>query len=153
MQGPPYFALVDEADSILIDEARTPLIISALPTEEQRLAVECYKWSASVADEFVDDDDYEYDHEKKTVELTREGRQKVRSLPKPEALDAVGMVNIYRYIEQAILVDREYKLRPAVRRPRRRGGDRRRVHRPAGRGPQVARGHPPGGRGQGRASR
>ena len=42
----PYFALVDEADSILIDEARTPLIISALPTEEEQLAVECYKWSA-----------------------------------------------------------------------------------------------------------
>ena len=46
VQGPPYFALVDEADSILIDEARTPLIISALPTEEQRLAVDCHKWSA-----------------------------------------------------------------------------------------------------------
>ncbi len=45
VQGPPYFALVDEADSILIDEARTPLIISALPTEEQRLAVDCHKWS------------------------------------------------------------------------------------------------------------
>ena len=37
VQGDPYFALVDEADSILIDEARTPLIISALPTEEERL--------------------------------------------------------------------------------------------------------------------
>ena len=108
VQGPPYFALVDEADSILIDEARTPLIISALPTEEQRLAVECHKWSASVADKFVEDEDYEYDHEKKTAELTREGRQKVRSLAKPEAMDAVGMVNIYRYIEQAIMVDREY---------------------------------------------
>ena len=41
----PYFALVDEADSILIDEARTPLIISALPSEEQKIAVECYQWS------------------------------------------------------------------------------------------------------------
>ena len=38
--------------------------------------------------------------------------------------------------------------RPAVRRPRRRDRDRRRVHRPFGRRPQVARGHPPGGRGQ-----
>jgi preprotein translocase subunit SecA len=108
VQGAPYFALVDEADSILIDEARTPLIISALPTEEQRLAVECHKWSASVADQFVDDEDYEYDHEKKTAELTREGRQKVRLLAKPEAMDAVGMVNIYHYVEQAIMVDREY---------------------------------------------
>ena len=110
VQGEPYFALVDEADSILIDEARTPLIISALPTEEERLAVECYKWSASVIGEFVEDDDYEYDHEKKTVELTREGRQKVRLLPKPPAMDTVGMVNIYQYIERAIMVDREYHL-------------------------------------------
>jgi preprotein translocase subunit SecA len=110
VQGEPYFALVDEADSILIDEARTPLIISALPTEEQRLAVECYKWSASVIGQFVDDEDYEYDHEKKTVELTREGRQKVRLLPKPEEMDTVGMVNIYQYVERAILVDREYHL-------------------------------------------
>jgi preprotein translocase subunit SecA len=110
VQREPYFALVDEADSILIDEARTPLIISALPTEEQQLEVECYKWSASVIHEFVEDDDYEYDHEKKTAELTREGRQKVRLLPKPAEMDTVGMVNIYQYIERAILVDREYHL-------------------------------------------
>jgi preprotein translocase subunit SecA len=110
VQRDAYFALVDEADSILIDEARTPLIISALPTEEERLAVECYKWSASVIKEFVEDDDYDYDHEKRTVELTREGRQKVRLLPKPQAMDKVGMVTIYQYIERAILVDREYHL-------------------------------------------
>ena len=110
VQGDAYFALVDEADSILIDEARTPLIISALPTEEERLAVECYKWSTSVIKEFVDDEDYDYDHEKRTVELNREGRQKVRLLPKPQAMDTVGMVTIYQYIERAILVDREYHL-------------------------------------------
>ncbi|MBU4273790.1 MAG: preprotein translocase subunit SecA [Planctomycetes bacterium] len=110
VQGEPHFALVDEADSILIDEARTPLIISALPTEEERLAVECYKWSASIIKQFVEDEDYEYDHEKKTVELTREGRQNVRLLSKPQALDTVGMVNIYQYVERAILVDREYHL-------------------------------------------
>jgi len=110
VQRDPYFALVDEADSILIDEARTPLIISALPTEEQRLAVACYKWSASVIREFIEDEDYEYDHEKKTVELTREGRLMVRRLPKPSEMDEVGMVNIYQYIERAILVDREYTL-------------------------------------------
>jgi preprotein translocase subunit SecA len=108
VQGDPYFALVDEADSILIDEARTPLIISALPSEEERLAVECYKWSSSVIKEFEEDEDYEYDHEKRTVELSREGRQKARLMEKPEALDTVGMVNIYQYLERAILVDREY---------------------------------------------
>ncbi len=110
VQRDAYFALVDEADSILIDEARTPLIISALPTEEERLAVECHKWSSSVIKEFIEDEDYDYDHEKRTVELTREGRQKVRLLPKPQAMDTVGMVTIYQYIERAILVDREYHL-------------------------------------------
>jgi preprotein translocase subunit SecA len=110
VQRDAYFALVDEADSILIDEARTPLIISALPSDEEKLAVECYKWAAKVAGEFVEDDDYEYDHEKKTVELTREGRQKARQLPKPDAMATVGMFNIYQYVERAIKVARDYHL-------------------------------------------
>ncbi len=110
VQGDAYFALIDEADSILIDEARTPLIISALPTEEQKLEVECHKWSAAVASQFIDEEDYEFDHEKKTAELTKEGRQKARGLQKPPELDTMGMVTIYRFIERAILVEREYKL-------------------------------------------
>jgi len=110
VQREPFFALVDEADSILIDEARTPLIISALPTEEQKLAVECYKWSSEITDEFEEDVDYEYDHDKKSVELTREGRQKARMLPKPEAMDTVGMFHIYQYVERAIKVEREFHL-------------------------------------------
>ncbi|MGH8541578.1 MAG: DEAD/DEAH box helicase, partial [Stenotrophobium sp.] len=48
MQRPPNYAIVDEVDSILIDEARTPLIISALPSEAALIAVEAYKWAASV---------------------------------------------------------------------------------------------------------
>ena len=110
VQRDPYFALVDEADSILIDEARTPLIISALATEEEKLAVECYKWSSTIADEFEEDEDYEYDHDKKTVELTREGRRKVRTLVHPEAMDTVGMFHIYQYVERAIKVDKEFFL-------------------------------------------
>jgi preprotein translocase subunit SecA len=110
VQGEAYFALVDEADSILIDEARTPLIISALPTEEEKLAVECYRWSSKIPSEFEEDTDYEYDHEKKKAELTRAGRQKVRQLAKPAALDTVGMFNIYQYVERAIKVEREFIL-------------------------------------------
>ena len=110
VQRDPYFALVDEADSILIDEARTPLIISALATEEEKLAVECYRWSSTIADEFEEDEDYEYDHDKKTVELTREGRRKVRTLSHPEAMDTVGMFHIYQYVERAIKVDKEFFL-------------------------------------------
>jgi len=108
VQREPFFALVDEADSILIDEARTPLIISAVPTEEQLLAVACYKWSAQVADQFIEDVDYEYDHEKRQCHLTREGRRKARQLPKPAEMDRVGMFHIYEYIERASKVAREF---------------------------------------------
>ncbi len=108
VQRTPYFVLVDEADSILIDEARTPLIISALPSEAQLIAVECYKWAAGVANQFKEDEHYDYDHERKSVELTPEGRRLVRNLPKPDEMHAVGMFSIYEYIERAIKVDREF---------------------------------------------
>ncbi len=105
-----HFALVDEADSILIDEARTPLIISSIPGEAQKRAVACFRWAAAAADLFEEDEDYEYDHEKRTVELTFEGRQKTRNLAKPEELGPVGLVDIYQYIERAIKVAREFHL-------------------------------------------
>jgi preprotein translocase subunit SecA len=108
VQREPRFALVDEADSILIDEARTPLIISAAATEEQRLAVECQKWSAQTCAEFTEDEDYEFDQQKKKVELTAAGRRRAREMAKPQALAAVGMFDIYRRVEQSILVVREY---------------------------------------------
>jgi preprotein translocase subunit SecA len=58
VQRHAHFGLVDEADSILIDEARTPLIISAMPTEEERIAVECFKWSAQHTGDFEEDVHY-----------------------------------------------------------------------------------------------
>ena len=56
VQREAHFALVDEADSILIDEARTPLIISALPGEAQQRTVACYQWSAAQVERFVEAD-------------------------------------------------------------------------------------------------
>ena len=103
-----HFVLVDEADSILIDEARTPLIISALPTEEQKTAVEAYAWASQVASQFVQDEHYEYDHDQKTVTLNFKGRQFVRKLTKPAAMDSMGMFTIYEYIERAIKVARDF---------------------------------------------
>ncbi len=108
VQRTPHFILVDEADSILIDEARTPLIISALPTEAQRIAVESYKWAAEVQSQFVEDQHYEYDHDKRSVELTAEGRRLVREVPKPAAMHAVGMFPTYEYAERAIKVARDF---------------------------------------------
>jgi preprotein translocase subunit SecA len=105
-----HFALVDEADSILIDEARTPLIISAIPGEAQKRAVACFRWAAEASKQFLEDQHFEYDHEKRTVELNFAGRQLVRNLDKPEELGPVGLVDIYQYIERAIKVEREFHL-------------------------------------------
>jgi preprotein translocase subunit SecA len=102
------FCLVDEADSILIDDARTPLIISALPDQAAQEAVACYEWASASVDYFDEDDDYEYDHEKRKVELTFSGRQKVRRLPHPEAMNSVGLIDLYEYIERAIKVRRDF---------------------------------------------
>lgn len=110
VQRDPYFALVDEADSILIDEARTPLIISAVPTEAEKIEVATYRWCASMTGEFVEDEDFEFDNDKKSVELTKKGRGKVRLLEKPRDLDTVGMFDMYTFIERAIKVQREFTL-------------------------------------------
>ncbi len=111
--GPPYFALVDEADSILIDEARTPLIIGALPTEEEKIGrSNAYRWSAEVATQFVEDEHYDYDHEKKTrrAHAPKAGRM-VRSLPQARRrCTPWAWSTSTNIIERAIKVEREYML-------------------------------------------
>jgi preprotein translocase subunit SecA len=107
VQGDLHFMLVDEADSILIDEARTPLIISALPGEDEELEAEAYRWAAKNAGEFTEDEHYEYDHKEKTVELNLDGRRRVRELSKPDAMDRMPLSTIYEHIERAVKVARE----------------------------------------------
>ena len=109
VQRGQHFVLVDEADSILIDEARTPLIISAVPGEAQYRAVACYEWAATISNQFEEDRDYEYDHEKKKAELTLAGRHLARKLHKPDALGPVGLIDIYTYVERAVKVAREFQ--------------------------------------------
>jgi preprotein translocase subunit SecA len=101
------FMLVDEADSILIDEARTPLIISALPGEDEQIAAEAYRWAAEMETRFIEDEHYEYEHDDREVDLSLVGRQLVRLLPKPEAMDRLPLSTIYEYIQRAIKVKRE----------------------------------------------
>lgn len=101
------FMLVDEADSILIDEARTPLIISALPGEDEQIAAEAYRWAAEVSPDFVEEEHYEYDHDDREVDLSLAGRQRVRALSKPSAMDRLPLSTIYEYIQRAIKVKRE----------------------------------------------
>jgi len=102
-----HFMLVDEADSILIDEARTPLIISALPGEDEKIAAEAYLWAAENCAQFIENEHYDYEHDDRSVELTLEGRQKVRGMSKPSAMDRLPLSTIYEYIQRAVKVGRE----------------------------------------------
>ncbi len=77
------FAIVDEIDSILIDEARTPLIIST-PAEG---AGELYKQFADIAKRFVDEEDYTKDEKLRAIQLTDKGIEKAEK--------ALGVDNIY----------------------------------------------------------
>lgn len=110
VQREAYFALLDEADSILIDDARTPLIIGSLEDEAREQIIQSYRWAAEAAPQFAEDETYEYDHEKRKVELNFRGRQLVRSAVKPEAVMEVGLVDLYEYVERAIKVGREFFL-------------------------------------------
>lgn len=93
-----YYAIVDEVDSILIDEARTPLIISA-PAEESG---DLYRRFASIIPSLNETDDYNVDEKMRAVTLTDLGVEKVER--------ALGMTNIYqaggielvRHLEQAL---------------------------------------------------
>jgi preprotein translocase subunit SecA len=77
------FAIVDEVDSILIDEARTPLIISGPASDVTKL----YYQFASIARTLIRDTDYEVDEEKMTVIPTEAGIEKVEKL--------LGVTNLY----------------------------------------------------------
>lgn len=107
----PNFLLIDEADSILIDDARTPLIISSAEdgaTHEQQMSL--YTWSAVNAPKFEEDEEYWYDRERRKVDLTPEGTALVRDIAKPPEMDGVGLLEMYDFMERAIQVDRDYKL-------------------------------------------
>ncbi|MCC9602842.1 preprotein translocase subunit SecA [Stieleria sp. JC731] len=119
-----HFCLVDEADSILIDEARTPLIIGSLEDTVRDQITETYRWASEHAPEYVLDEHYEIDDETKQYELTARGRQKVRSLPKSDLVRTMGLVDLYEYTERAIKVHREFLLdRQYVVRPGEKGTD------------------------------
>ncbi|WP_085991042.1 accessory Sec system translocase SecA2 [Oceanobacillus senegalensis] len=72
VQRPYHFAIVDEVDSVLIDEAKTPLIIAGKDKPSDRL----YKVCSSVVKGLKKDDDFTYDIELKVVNFTDEGINK-----------------------------------------------------------------------------
>ncbi len=108
VQRGAYFALVDEADSVLIDEARTPLIIGSIGDSVRDTIVATYQWAAEVAPQFAEDEHFEADDDTKKIELTAIGRQLVRRLPKPDLVRGVGLIDLYEYTERAIKVRRDF---------------------------------------------
>ncbi len=105
-----HFALVDEADSILIDEARTPLIIGSLGDEAREAVIASFRWASEHVSAFVYQEDYTLEEDSRKVELTSKGRQHVRALPRPDQIRTVALVDLYEYIERAIRVHRDYHL-------------------------------------------
>jgi len=83
VQRPYFFAMIDEVDSILIDEARTPLIIST-PDKESS---EFYKKFSRIADRLKEGEDYVVDEKLKTVSVNDSGIDKVEK--------EIGISNIY----------------------------------------------------------
>jgi preprotein translocase subunit SecA len=110
-----HFAIVDEVDSILIDEARTPLIISG-PTEDRS---EFYMTMDAVVRELIQDPDtYDLDEKQKQVLLTEYGSEKIEEMLQAGghlAEDSAGLydpanVSVVHHINQALRANKLYTL-------------------------------------------
>lgn len=91
------FAIVDEVDSILIDEARTPLIISGTGEESTELY--------NIADNFINtlkEEDYETDEKENTVSLTESGLKKAESFFNIENITSIDNMEIFHHVNQAL---------------------------------------------------
>lgn len=91
------FAIIDEIDSILIDEARTPLIISGGAKNNQNLYQSADRFSKSLRDE-----DFEIDIESKTIELTQSGIVKAEQIFKIDNLYDLKYVTLVHHINNAL---------------------------------------------------
>ncbi|HZD78490.1 MAG TPA: preprotein translocase subunit SecA [Actinomycetota bacterium] len=89
-RGHPY-AIVDEVDSILIDEARTPLIISGMVADSAKW----YQTFARLVPRLRRDEDYEVDEAKHTVAVTESGVAKVE--------EALGIENLYEHVHTPLV--------------------------------------------------
>ncbi len=110
VQRTMHFALVDEADSILIDEARTPLIIGSLGDESRETVIATFRWAAEHAPKFELLEHFTIEEDTRKIELTGRGRALVRALPRDEVMRLVALVDLYDYIERAIKVFRDFHL-------------------------------------------
>jgi len=111
-----HFAIVDEVDNILIDEARTPLIISG----QAEAATDKYYQFAQIVKQLRKDRDYEVDLKHRNATLTEEGIDRVENLagiPAGESIYDERHIELTHYLEQALSAeavyhrDRDYMVR------------------------------------------
>ncbi|HGZ9766906.1 TPA: preprotein translocase subunit SecA [Staphylococcus aureus] len=95
---PLHFAIIDEVDSILIDEARTPLIISG----EAEKSTSLYTQANVFAKMLKQDEDYKYDEKTKAVHLTEQGADKAERMFKVENLYDIQNVDVISHINTAL---------------------------------------------------
>jgi len=93
-----FYAIVDEVDSILIDEARTPLIISA-PAEE---STDKYYKFAQLVGQLKENDDYNVDEKMRAATLTENGIARMEKLLGVENIYTAGGIREVHHIEQAL---------------------------------------------------
>jgi len=120
LQRPYWFAIVDEADNVLIDEARTPLIIAAPEGEggeRERRKAAVFEFARDIAATLVADRHFEYDQQKRSAELLGMGRSVVRAAQRPPLVESTSMLELYDAVELALrarisfLRDRQYIVR------------------------------------------
>jgi preprotein translocase subunit SecA len=100
-----YYAIIDEVDSILIDEARTPLIISA-PAEE---SAEQYNQFAQLVRRLKENEDYNIDEKMKAASLTEEGISKMEKMLGMQNIYTEGGINLVHHLEEALKAETLFK--------------------------------------------
>ncbi len=105
VMGKKWFAIVDEVDSILVDEARTPLIISAPDSEPTTK----YARFAAFARSLTHEVDYKIDEKQKTATLTEDGIKKVESFLGVENIYVSQHFNDIHHVENALKAGAVYK--------------------------------------------
>ncbi|MGR6117009.1 preprotein translocase subunit SecA [Aeribacillus composti] len=98
VQRPLHFAVIDEVDSILIDEARTPLIISGQAQKSTKLYIQANAFVRTLQK----DKDYTYDEKTKSVQLTEEGIEKAERAFHIDNLFDLKNVTLNHHISNAL---------------------------------------------------
>lgn len=97
--------IIDEADSLLIDEARTPLIITGAEGELKEDAKACYQWCAKLAEDFQLQRDYVKFEPSDRIALTMQGRSRILQTAMPPEMSGLTSTNIIHAMERAVWVN------------------------------------------------